>query len=98
MTVLGTIEHNYADTAVTTAAWVELAASVGVNVKEIQIFDSSGSILQLGVGVDAEVLKMFIMPGGNTQLPCTFAQGDKLSLKALDANATSGRLVINLIG
>lgn len=90
----------YSATNVTTGAWIELLASVGaVAVKEIEIFDSSGETLELGVGAAAsEVSKSFVVPGGNGRIPMQIAAGTRLAIKAVSATANSGEIVINLYG
>lgn len=90
----------YSVTNVTTGAWVELLASVGaVAVKEIEIFDSSGETLELGVGAAAsEVSKAYVVPGGNGRIPLQITAGTRLAIQAVSATANSGEIVINLYG
>lgn len=90
----------YSTTNVTTGAWVQLLASVGATaIKEIEIFDSSGETLELGVGaVGSEVSNSYIFPGGNGRIPMQIAALSRLSVKAVSATANSGELVINLYG
>lgn len=90
----------YSATNVTTGAWVELLSSVGVTaVKEIEIFDSSGETLELGVGAAAsEVSKAYVIPGGNGRIPVQIAAGTRLAIKAVSDTANSGEIVINLYG
>lgn len=95
-----TQNHNYASTNVTTAAWVTAVASTSQPCSAIEIFDSSGSMIQLGIGAaGSEVTKYTIPPGGSVIfLPMEIAKGSRISLKALDADATTGRLIINFFG
>jgi hypothetical protein len=90
----------YSSTNVTTGAWVQLLASIGATaIKEIEIFDSSGETLELGVGAaGSEVSNSYIVPGGNGRIPMQIAALSRLSVKAVSATANSGELVINLYG
>lgn len=90
----------YSVTNVTTGAWVQLLSSVGAaDIKEIEIFDSSGETLELGVGAAAsEVSKVYVVPGGNGRIPMQIATGTRLAIKAVSATANSGEIVINLYG
>ncbi len=81
---------------VTTAAYTQIVASTAVATKSLQLFDSSGKVLVVAFGAAAsEVDQFYIMPGGNGNVPCEIPAGTRISIKAVDANATSGQLVIN---
>lgn len=97
---LGRIRLVYSSTNVTTGAWVQLLASVGtVSVKEIEIFDSSGETLELGVGDAAsEVSKSYVFPGGNGRIPMQISANARLAIRAVSATANSGEIAINLYG
>ena len=91
--------NSYSVTPVTTAAYVQLVASMPAAVKEVEIFDSSGETLVLAIGgAGAEADKAYIFPGGNGRIPLQIASGARLSVKAVSANATSGELTINFYG
>lgn len=97
---VGRVRLVYSSTNVTTGAWVQLLSSVGaIAVKEIEIFDSSGETLELGVGAAAsEVSKSYVFPGGNGKIPMQIAANDRLAIKAVSATANSGEILINLYG
>jgi hypothetical protein len=90
------VYNDYTSTPVTTAAYVELVASVSQNTHKIQIFDSSGETMILALGAaGSETDLMWIFPGGiehNVYIPV----GQRLSIKAKSGNATSGYLAANL--
>lgn len=90
----------YSSTNVTTGAWVQLLASVGATaVKEIEIFDSSGETLELGVGAaGSEASKSYVFPGGNGRIPLQIVENSRLSIRAVSATANVGEIVINLYG
>lgn len=94
------IRNDHSSVNVTTAAWVQLDSALNADTSMIEIFDSSGSVLQLAVGASgAEVaIPYYIVPGGApTRLPFILPQGARLSVKAIDANATTGQLILNLM-
>lgn len=93
------VRNSYSSTSVTTSAYVQLVASVASAVKEIEIFDSSGESLVLALGASgSESDKVYVFPGGNGRIPMQIAVGQRLSIKAVSANATSGELLINFYG
>ena len=99
LNVVSFIRNDYSTTPVTTGAYVELVASAGTAVKEIEIFDSSGESLVLALGAaGAEVNKAYVFPGGNGRIPVQISAGQRLSIKAVSASATSGELLINFYG
>lgn len=93
------LRNVYGTTPVTTAAYVELSPSLPANLKELEIFDTSQSVLQLAIGPSgSEVdLPFMVLPGGNvpSRVNCLLNAGMRLSIKAVDQNATSGQLIIN---
>lgn len=93
--------HNYVTNPVTTAAWVQMVASSDQPCSAIEIFDSSGSIVEIAIGAAAAevAIPYNIPPGGSVIfLPIEIAKGSRISLRALDVNATTGRLLINMFG
>lgn len=93
-----TVYHNYASTAVDTTNWQQIVASLAAATVKMQIFDSSGSLLELGTGAAAaETRKMLITPGGNGLVEVQIAAGTRLSIRAVDATANTGFLAINII-
>jgi hypothetical protein len=89
--------NNYASVNVTTSAWTQLIASTAAAATEIEIFDSSGETLELGIGAAASESRIaIIIPGGNGRIPVAVASGSRLSVRAISANATVGEICINL--
>lgn len=97
-----TVLNEYGANPVTTAAWVELIASTANDISSAQIFDSSGEILEVGVGaLGAEVRKFLVTPGGNGNLAgCIIPSGSRVSIKAVSGNATTSGtyLAVNFFG
>lgn len=87
--------NDYTGTPVTTAAYVQLVASTGDQIRKVQIFDSSGETMILATGAGgAEVDLMYIFPGGIETL-VDIPAGTRLSIKAKTANATAGYFAMN---
>ena len=87
---------DYGVTPVTTGAWVQIEPSLPANVRKIEVFDSSGSVIELAYGpAGSETMAIILAPGGRTLEPCLLNMGMALSLRALDANASSGQFVLN---
>ena len=86
----------YSSTNVTTSAYVQLVASTTSVTNMIEIFDSSGQSMIIGVGASgSEVVQLYTLPGGNGQVPLAIPAGSRVAIKALTASATSGYLTIN---
>lgn len=91
--------NDYSGTPVTTAAYVQLVASLSATVSSLYIFDSSGQTLVLAVGgVGSEVDKFYIVPGGNGLINLSIPSGSRVSIKAVSANATVGEISVTFLG
>jgi hypothetical protein len=95
------LSNVYSSTNVTTAAWVQLSAALPAAVVAMHAYDGSGKVLKLGIGsagneVDLNVL---ISPdSGKILMPVEISKGVRLSIRAVDANATTGTLALTLFG
>jgi hypothetical protein len=92
------IRNDYAVTPVTTGAWVQLAASIP-RANSMEVFDSSGRIMEISFGAvgaeSASIFPMFITPGGNNNpIRILFGEGMRISIRAVDNNATAGQIAI----
>lgn len=90
----------YTSTNVTTGAWVQLLASVGATaIREVEIFDSSGETLELGIGTaGSEVAKAYIFPGGNGRISLQIAASARVAIRAVSATANAGEIIVNFYG
>jgi hypothetical protein len=86
----------YSSTNVTTGAWVEVIDALPQPVERIEIFDSSGKTMELGVGpVGGETRQILVFPGGNGSVPFDLAKGTRISVRAVSGTANSGELSLN---
>lgn len=91
--------NDYSSTTVTTSAYTELVSSLSANISEVEIFDSSGEFLYLATGGSgSETNKIIITAGGNGRIPLAITSGTRVSIKALSASASTGRIVVNFYG
>lgn len=89
---------SYASTNVTTGAYVQLIASTPIPTARIEILDTSGKILKLAVGAAGSEVDICSVPvSGSIVLPYYIPAGSAISIKAIDASATSGYNVLSLI-
>ena len=87
----------YSSTNITTSAYVQLIASTSNATNIVDIFDSSGQAMILGVGGSgSEVVQYYVPPGGDT-FTLAIPAGSRVAYKALTGNATSGYLLVNLL-
>lgn len=88
----------YATTNVTTGAYVALFTSTSIPTARIQILDTSGKILKIAVGpAGSEVDICSTAVSGSVTIPYYIPSGSRVSIKAIDANATTGYNVTSLI-
>jgi hypothetical protein len=86
--------NDHSSVNVTTGAYVQLIASTSAAISWIYIVDTSGSMLKLAVGgAGSEVDKLYLGPGVAGVFPLYIPAGSRVSLRAIDASATSGRLL-----
>ena len=90
------IRYNYATGIVTTSAYTQILASASAT-SSLYISDTSGSAIILATGAaGSEVDQLYIPPGGfESFVNLAIAASTRLSIKALDVNASSGQLIIN---
>jgi hypothetical protein len=80
----------------TAAGYEELNASIPDDIDLLEIFDSSGETLLIGLGAaSSEVDEFYILPGGNGKVYLHITSGTRVAVKAVSNNATSGELTIN---
>lgn len=75
--------------------------TLAADVREIEIFDSSGETLILGVdptGGTSYSRRNYIFPGGNGRVPLKISAGSSIAVKSATATATLGELDINFYG
>lgn len=84
---------------VTTGAWVQLDSALNADCAFIEIFDSSGQTMELGIGASGAeaALPFYIFPGGNAPqlVACPLPVGIRLAVRAVSATAATGELTIN---
>ncbi len=81
----------YASTNVTTSSYVQLVAASPMSVAKLQICDTSTKLLKLAIGAaSSEVDICTVNISGCVIVPYYIPAGTRISIKAVDANATSG--------
>lgn len=89
---------SYGSTNVSTSAYTTLFASTAISCGKIQILDSSTKILKLAIGAAGSELDICtIAVSGCIIVPYYIPAGSRISIKAVDANATTGYNVVSLI-
>lgn len=86
----------YADTPVSISAWSQIVSYLPISATSVEVFDSSGQTLEIGIGSLGNERRLFIIfPGGNGFVPLPIPQGSRVSIRAISANATSGEQDVN---
>lgn len=90
---------NYSAGTVTTSAYTEIIASTTGAINRLYIADTSGSAMILATGgAGSEVDQLYIGPGGSdAPYELAIAASTRISIKALDTNATSGQFILTAL-
>ena len=89
---------SYSSTNVTTSAYVTLVSSSPITVSKIQVCDTSGKILKLAQGAaSSEVDFCTIQVSGCVVVPVFIPAGTRISIRAIDASATSGYNTLSFV-
>jgi hypothetical protein len=90
--------YSYASVNVTTSAYTVLWSSIPVSTSKIEVCDSSGKLLKIATGATGSEVDVFtVFVSGCVIIPIYLTIGTKLSIKAIDANATSGYNLMSLL-
>lgn len=98
---VGTIRLDTSSTNITTGAWATVSAALPGACAAFEIFAGGGSVIKLAVGSAGNEVELpyTVLPGGSGLcVPIEIPNGVRLSARAVDADMTSGYLVINLFG
>jgi hypothetical protein len=85
------------DITVTTGGYTEIIASTSTAVTRINIFDSSGEIVELALGGSGSETRKMIIPAGGISTAVLIPSGSRISIKSLTDDISTGFLVVNLI-
>ncbi len=90
-------DNDFTSVPVDTTTWLQLSASLGLTIRELEIFDSSGQVMEFGYGPAGSEKRLFlVMPGGNMgRIQCILGKGTRLVYRAVSAAAIVGRVDIN---
>lgn len=87
-------------TNITTSAYVQLVAKLVGTVEAIQFYNGTSSTLALASGASgSEVNQVLLGPGLSDIIPVEtlFPKGSRMSITAIDANASTGNVAINFL-
>jgi len=87
-------------TNITTAAYVQLVASLPGTIEAIQFYNGSTSTLALASGASgSETNEVLLGPGLSDIIPVEtlFPKGSRMSVIAVDTTASAGTLAINFL-
>lgn len=90
------VRMDYSMVPVNTSSWTQLVASLPKTAQFVEIFDSSGEAISLGLGgAGDEAQYLIIPPGGNDKIELFLPTLSRISLKALESTANTGEIIIN---
>ena len=75
----------------TLGLWTQIFSSTSAVVKQIEIFDATGEVAQIGVGAAAsEVLQFRVIPGGNGPVGFQIDGSSRITLRYESALSSAG--------
>ena len=94
------IANDNSGTTITSAAYVQLSASLAATASAIEVFNTSSKGIKLALGAAGHEVDFYIIPpsSAGSIVPVQIALGQALSAKALGADATTGFVVVNFLG
>lgn len=95
-TYAGSARLDYTITSVDTVSWTTLIAAAGAVTVRVEIFDSSGETMELGVGTAGSESRVTIIPPGGIGLSLVIAAGDRICVRAISATASVGEIDISI--
>lgn len=89
---------SYSSTNVTTSAYVQLIASTSTSAGHLEVCDTSAHLLKIASGAAGSETDLFtVQPSGCVVLSIYLVPGTRLSIEAIDANATTGFNTVSLL-
>jgi hypothetical protein len=93
----GSVRLDYTSSPVSNSAWTQLFASVGLAISHVEVFDSSGIAMEIGVGTPGSETRVLLVPPGGIGVDVTIAASSRVSVRAVGGTvADVGELCINL--
>lgn len=91
---------NYANTNVTSSAYVQLFLSTSISVSKLQISDSSGDIIKLAIGASGSQTDICTNAiSATTVVPIYLPAGTTIWVKSINQSTiSSGYLTVSLLG
>lgn len=86
------VARDLGSTSIPTAGWTEIVASLASTSTHFVINDTGGQVMELALGgVGSEEKIINVPPGGfGTAIALTIPSGSRISVRAVDADATAG--------
>lgn len=92
------VYNDYSSGNITTAAYTQLIASTSSAGQMLEIFDSSGQAMILAFGAGGAEVDQFYVPPGGGSFQIAVPASTRISYKAKTATASSGYLLLNVLG
>lgn len=93
----GSVRLDYTGTPVSNSAWTQLFASVGLAISHVEVFDSSGIAMEIGIGTAGSESRILLVPPGGIGVDLTIAANSRISVRAVGGTvADVGELDMNL--
>jgi len=99
--ILHTVELDSADIQGSGGSYFEVIASTSATTKQITVYDTTGSTMELAVGAAAsEVTKVIIGPGSDQSFALNIPAGSRISIRSREVAApgAGSNFIVTLIG
>lgn len=84
-------------TSITNSTYLELISSTSEITRKIQVIEDIGEFMALYVGGIGSEIMLCALPLGGGEVEVNVSASSRLSIKSLNTNVTSGKLILNLL-
>jgi len=92
------IDIDVSSTNILTSGYTQILAATSADIEFLDITNTTGQFIYIATGAAASEVDEIIVPPNGVAVNLSVASGARLSAKALDANATVGRLTLTTLG
>jgi len=99
LSIIEDFRQNATTTPFVAGTWVEVDASTSADSVFINVSNFTGEVLEIGTGAAASEVKLFsVGEGGEDPLQIEISSGTRVSVRSPDNDATSGNVIVTILG
>lgn len=98
LSVVGSFSIDFTSIPDSVSAPFEVIASLPSTVKQIAVYDTTGSTIQIRIGVATGTLLLFTGPGQDNTIQASIASSTRVSIRSNGTAPTAGSYIITFLG